>query len=121
MQNQLNQCASQNDLMILQTTMEKESAEHSQMFANLNEQLTMMDKLVLEFDSTNLVKSVKENSQRIDLMEIADRKNNLIIKGITHERRLERPNHLEALLRKFFKDDIGLAGVKFEEVSNLHE
>ena len=46
----------------------------------MNEQLKSVDKLATEFD-TDVIKTVKKNTKRIDLMEIADRKNNLIIKG----------------------------------------
>ena len=50
------------------------------MFSKMNEQLKSVDKLATEFD-TDVIETVKKNTQRIDRMEIADRKNNLIIKG----------------------------------------
>ena len=79
-ESKVDQCAAQNDLMLLENNFSSKSDEINQMFSNMNEQLKSVDKLATEFD-TDVIKTVKKNTQRIDLMEIADRKNNLIIKG----------------------------------------
>ena len=79
-ESKVDQCAAQNDLMLLENNFSRKSDEFNQMFSNMNEQLKSVDKLATEFD-TDVIETVKKNTQRIDRMEIADRKNNLIIKG----------------------------------------
>ena len=58
----------------------------------------------------------QSNAQRIEEIESSERKNNLIIKGIKQERRLERPSHLQGMIKKFFKQTLKLSGVQLEEV-----
>jgi len=117
-ESKVDQCAAQNDLMLLENNFSRKSDEFNQMFSNMNEQLKSVDKLATEFD-TDVIETVKKNTQRIDRMEIADRKNNLIIKGIRQDKRLERAHDLEALLKKFFKVTLGLTVVNFEEAERM--
>ena len=58
----------------------------------------------------------QNNAQRIEEIESSERKNNLIIKGIKQDRRLERPSHLQGMIKKFFKQTLKLSGVQLEEV-----
>lgn len=121
-ESKLDQCAAQNDLAMVQSNIQSQSEEYSRMFGNINEQLKSLDKLAFEMElDTDMIEAVKKNTQRIDLMEITERKNNLIIKGIKQERRLERPHHLDVILRKFFKEILSLPGLKFEEVSHYKD
>ena len=114
----ISQCASQNDLMLLTTTFNSKTEEFSQMFTNVNEELKTLDKLTAEMDPDDFTKSVQKNTIRIDKMETAERKNNLIIRGLKQDKRLERTHHLEAVLKSFFNDILNLEDIHFEEVSN---
>ena len=121
-QSRLDQCAAQNDLILLESHFKSRNEANAELFANLNEQLKSLDKLAFEKElDTDMIKNVKRNSQRIDVIEIADRKKNLILRGIKHQRRLERPQHLDAILKKFFKETLGMSSIKFEEVPKHSE
>ena len=60
------------------------------------------------------------NTLRIEDIEKNERKNNLIIKGIPQDRRLERPSHLQGMVKKLFKQSLKLSGVHFEEVRMIY-
>ncbi len=54
-------------------------------------------------------------SQRLDEMEAEARKYNLVIRGLKQKQKLERPTHLETLVKGFFAERLGLADVAFDE------
>lgn len=82
--------------------------------SNLHDQIKTLDRQVNE--GGEFIKDVKKNTGRIEVMEARERRKNLIIKGLRQERRLERPSHLEAILKRFFKQTLNVTAAKFEEV-----
>ena len=85
--------------------------------SNLHDQIKTLDRQVNE--GGEFIKAVKKNTGRIEVMEARERRKNLIIKGLRQERRLERPNHLEGILKRFFKQTLNVTAAKFEEVQSL--
>ena len=71
-------------------------------------------KLLKNFSQTD------SNTLRIEDIEKNERKNNLIIKGIPQDRRLERPSHLQGMVKKLFKQSLKLSGVHCEEVRMIY-
>jgi hypothetical protein len=57
---------------------------------------------------------------RIDDMEAASKKYNLVITGLKQRQKLERPIHLAALVRDFFREQLGLDAVTFDEAQRDH-
>ena len=86
--------------------------------SNLHDQIKTLDRQVNE--GGEFIKDVKKNTGRIEVMEARERRKNLIIKGLRQERRLERPNHLEGILKRFFKQTLNVTAAKFEEVLLKH-
>ena len=86
--------------------------------SNLHDQIKTLDRQVNE--GGEFIKAVKKNTGRIEVMEARERRKNLIIKGLRQERRLERPNHLEGILKRFFKQTLNVTAAKFEEVTILN-
>ena len=89
----------------------------SDIMSNLHDQIKTLDRQVNE--GGEFIKAVKKNTGRIEVMEARERRKNLIIKGLRQERRLERPNHLEGILKRFFKQTLNVTAAKFEEVQSL--
>jgi len=85
--------------------------------SNLHDQIKTLDRQVNE--GGEFIKAVKKNTGRIEVMEARERRKNLIIKGLRQERRLERPNHLEGILKRFFKQTLNVTAAKFEEAMRL--
>ena len=90
----------------------------SDIMSNLHDQIKTLDRQVNE--GGEFIKAVKKNTGRIEVMEARERRKNLIIKGLRQERRLERPNHLEGILKRFFKQTLNVTAAKFEEVTILN-
>ncbi len=54
-------------------------------------------------------------AKKLDHMEAAAKKYNLILVGLPPERRLERPKHVEQLVLKFLKETLKIGDIAFDE------
>lgn len=115
-QSKLEQCAEQNDLVKIRALIEARTNEFNEALTGLNTELNSAKENVVEVLSKNEAE-IKANAEKIGQIETAEKKYNLIVQGLPQERKLERPTHLELVLKKFFKQTLRLNGINFEEAS----
>jgi hypothetical protein len=114
----LESCAAQSDLQSLQSVLESKTLEFTEALELLNGQLETVSELttVLEEDVTSVKNKTDIQDNKISQIEAHAKKYNLIIRGMKQDKRLERPSHLEELVKQFFEHTLELPGVQFDEV-----
>ena len=118
LEDKIKKCSSQNDLARVASEVETKSDEFTSAMQNLDGQIQRLQEAAgsLESNLSASQRKSKINDNRISDLVASMKKYNLIIRGIAQEKRLERPAHLEAVVKKIFQQKLGLNVVHFDEV-----